>query len=200
MVVIYMDATLSTKHLIAALPRPRKTEPQTPTQQPAAAPRGNQTSTGDLDGLHLRHLHLVFGHRDGEHAVLHARLHLIHLGVLRQPEPPQEPPAAPLHPVPLVVLLLLLLPAPLPADLEHPAVLHLHLHLLLLHPREVRLEHVRLRRLLPVDSGVGDGPRLARQRLGEGAEGVEGEAMEGVVEEVKGEGVEDVAAPDDGHA
>jgi hypothetical protein len=155
----------------------------------------------DLDGLDLGLLDLLLGHGDGEHAVLHGRLDLLRLGVLRQPEPAHELPAAALHPVPLVVLLLLLL-APLAADLEHVAVLDLHLHLLLLETRDVGLEHVGLRGLLPVDAragecrGVGVGGNAREEAAA--AAGAEGEALEGVPE-VEGEGVEHVAAADQRH-
>ncbi|KAJ8457977.1 hypothetical protein OPV22_030903 [Ensete ventricosum] len=117
-----------------------------------------RSSTGDLDGLHLRLLlRLLLGHRHGQDPVLHGRLHLIHLGILRQPEPPQELVA--------LLLLLLLLLAPLAADLEDPAFLHL----LFLHPRQVGLEDVRLGGLLPIYAGVGEGGSLAHE-----AEGTEG--------------------------
>ncbi|CAL9040340.1 unnamed protein product [Musa banksii] len=121
------------------------------------------SSARDLDGLHLRLLlRLLLGHRHGQDTVLHGRLHLIHLGILWQPESPQELAAAPLHAMPLVALLLLLL-APLAADLENPAFLHLHLHLLLLRPRQVGLEDVSLRRLLPVDACVSEGGCVAHE-------------------------------------
>ncbi|URE24490.1 hypothetical protein MUK42_37785 [Musa troglodytarum] len=84
----------------------------------------------------------------------------MHLGILRQPEPPRELAAAPLHVVPLVALLLLL--TPLTVDLEDPAFLHLHLHLLLLHPRQVNLEAMSLRRLLPINACVSEGVSLMK--------------------------------------
>ncbi|KAI3427896.1 uncharacterized protein J3R85_009142 [Psidium guajava] len=83
---------------------------------------------------------------------------------LRQPKPPQEPPAPPLQPVPRVRHLLLL-PTPLAADAQHPPFFDLHSHLILPHPRQVRLENVRLRRLPPVDpraSELRDFPRQVR--------------------------------------
>ncbi|URE35062.1 hypothetical protein MUK42_37784 [Musa troglodytarum] len=83
----------------------------------------------------------------------------MHLGILRQPEPPRELAVAPLHVVPLVALLLLL--APLTADLEDLAFLHLHLHLLL-RPRQVNLEAVSLRRLLPINACVSEGVSLMK--------------------------------------
>ncbi|CAN1167061.1 hypothetical protein LINPERPRIM_LOCUS34581 [Linum perenne] len=111
------------------------------------------SSTRDLNSLDLRLLNLHLRHRHRQHAVLHRRLHLLHLRILRQPKPPHELPAAPLNSVPRIVLILLL-HVPLPADLQHPIVLHFDLHFLLLHPRQIRLEHVRLRRLLPVNSSA----------------------------------------------
>ncbi|KAK2966426.1 hypothetical protein RJ640_025974 [Escallonia rubra] len=117
---------------------------------------GNQASGDEarnVDGFNNRLLHLLLGNSDSQHSILHGGLHLIHLRILRQPEPAEEPPAAPLHAVPPVLLLFMLL-LPLPAYLQHPPFLDLHLHLLLLQPRQVRLEHVRLRGLLPVDGGA----------------------------------------------
>ncbi|KAK3031073.1 hypothetical protein RJ639_035104 [Escallonia herrerae] len=118
----------------------------------------------NVDGFNNRLLRLLLGDSDSQHAVLHGSLHLIHLRVLRQPEPSEETAAAPLHAVPHIGCLFLLL-VPLPADLQDPPFLHLHLHFLLLHSRQVRLEHVRLRGLLPVDGGAGErrhfgGPEL----------------------------------------
>ena len=123
-----------------------------------------ETSPGDLDRLHLRLLHLLLRHGDRQHAVFHGRLHLIHLGILRQPEPPQETATAAFDAVP-VICLLLQVSGSLAADLQHSPLL-LHLHLFLLQPRQIRLEHVRLRRLLPVDVRVGEGGRLRRPRRG----------------------------------
>jgi hypothetical protein len=116
--------------------------------------------TSDLNALHFWLLHLGLGHGDGEHAVLQAGLHLVHLGVLRQAEPRDELPAAALDAVPGVVLVLRLLGA-LAADDQHTAVLHLDLDLLLLHAGDVGFEHVRLGGLLPVDARVGEGGGLA---------------------------------------
>lgn len=160
----------------------------------------HQSSAADLDGLDVGLLNFLLGDSHSEDAVLHGGLDLVNLGVLRQPEPPEELAAAPLHAVPLVVLLLLLL-VPLAADLKDPAFLHLHFHLLLLHPGEVGLEDVGIGRLFPVDAGVGEGGGFAREagaRLAQGAKGVEGEALEGV-ENVEREGIKDVAAPHDRH-
>ena len=140
----------------------------------------------DLNGFHIGLLHFLLGNSDCEHSVLHSSLNLIDFGVLRQPEAAEEAAAATLHAVPLVVLVLLLL-RPLAADLKHPPLLDLHLHLFLLQPREIRFEHVRLRRLLPVDARVGDRRRLARDL---GAR--KGECGFEWVPHVKGEGVEDV--------
>ncbi|KAK3028601.1 hypothetical protein RJ639_039944 [Escallonia herrerae] len=92
-------------------------------------------SARNVNGLHIRLLNLLLWNSDCQHAVLHGGLHLIHLGILRQPEPAEEPPAAPLHAAPPLVLLFLLL-VPLSADLEHSAFLDLHLHLLLLQTRQ----------------------------------------------------------------
>ncbi|KAK2966430.1 hypothetical protein RJ640_025978 [Escallonia rubra] len=135
----------------------------------------------------------VLGNSDSQHAVLHGSLHLIHLRVIRQPEAAEEPAAAPLHAVPPVVLLFLL-PVPLPADLEDPPFLHLHLHFLLLQPRQVRLEHVRLRCLLPVDPRVGHRRRVAGEFPARGREGAAGvrEVLKGIPD-IKRKGVEDVA-------
>jgi hypothetical protein len=158
---------------------------------------------GDLDVLDVGLLGLLLGHGDGEHAVLHGRLDLVCLGVVRQSEPAKELAAAALHPVPPVVLLLVLLVA-LAADLQDVAVLNLHLDLLLPQPRHVRLEHVRFGGLLPVDPRAGKCRGLragARQRGNEAADaaGAEGEeALEGVPE-VEGEGVECVSTANQRH-
>lgn len=66
-----------------------------------------------------------------------------------------EPAAAPLRAVPLALLLVInRIPASLAAYGEDPAVLHLHLHVPLSDPREVDLEDMRLRGLLPVHADV----------------------------------------------
>jgi hypothetical protein len=159
--------------------------------------------TRDLDGLHLGLLDLLLGHGDSEHAVLHGGPDLLRLSVLGEPEPAHELAAAALHAVPGVRLLLLLLVA-LAADLEDVAVLDLNLHLLLLQPGDVRLEHVRLRSLLPVHARAGEGRDLgagARERGEEAAAaaaGAEREALKGIPD-VEGEGVEHVAAADQRH-
>ncbi|URD76926.1 hypothetical protein MUK42_09305, partial [Musa troglodytarum] len=109
----------------------------------------------DLNGPYLGLLHLPLGHYQGEHPVLHGGLHLVGLRILRQPEPPVEPAAAPLRAVPLALLLVInRIPAMLAAYGEDPAVLHLHLQVPLSDPREVGLEDMRLRGLLPVHADV----------------------------------------------
>uniref|UniRef100_A0A0A9GSJ7 Uncharacterized protein n=1 Tax=Arundo donax TaxID=35708 RepID=A0A0A9GSJ7_ARUDO len=140
-------------------------------------------------------MHVGLGHGDGEHAVLEPGLHLVHLGVLRQAEPPHELAAAALDAVPRVVLVLLFLVA-LAADDKHVTVFHLDLHLLLLDAGEVGLEDVRLRGLLPVNAGVGKGGGVGvgRHRRDHRAEHV----VEWVPE-VHGEGVEHAAAPHERH-
>ena len=67
---------------------------------------------------------------DSEHTILHSRLHLLQLGILREPEAPQEAPLQTFHPVPSIRRACLLFLA-LPADLQHVPFLHLHLHFLL---------------------------------------------------------------------
>ncbi|CAN1150643.1 hypothetical protein LINPERPRIM_LOCUS18089 [Linum perenne] len=124
----------------------------------------------DLNRLNIRLLNLGLGHSNSQHTVLHRRLNLLHLRILRQPKPPHELPAAPLHPVPRIVLVLLL-HVPLPAYLQHPILLHLHFNLLLLQPRHVRLEHVRLGCLLPVDPRVHESRVLPAGDEGRGRRG-----------------------------
>ena len=96
--------------------------------------------TRNLNGPNVRPLDFLFGHSDSELTILHISLDFLNLRVLRQPEPPREPSAAPLHAVPRVTLLFLLL-TPLPTYLENPTVLDLHLHFLL-QPRHVGFVNV----------------------------------------------------------
>jgi hypothetical protein len=100
---------------------PHRTTTATDQQQYTFRPRPYWIgcSTRDLNSLHLRLLLLRLGHGDREHAILEASLDLVHLGVLRQTEAPDELAAAALDAVPLVVLVLLL-PAALAADDQRP--------------------------------------------------------------------------------
>ncbi|KAF4374285.1 hypothetical protein F8388_002183 [Cannabis sativa] len=115
----------------------------------------------DLNRFDIRLLHFLLGNSDSQHSILHCSLHLIHLRILRQPEPPEELPAAAFHPVPRVILVFLL-HIPLSADLQHSALLDLHLHLLLLKPWYIGLEHVSLRSFFPIDSSVNHGRSFLR--------------------------------------
>ncbi|KAF8010795.1 hypothetical protein BT93_J1443 [Corymbia citriodora subsp. variegata] len=148
-------------------------------------------SARDVNGLNLRFLFLRFGNSDSEHSVLHRSLHLTHLRILWQPEPPHELPAATLQSVPLVVLVLLL-HLPLSTNLEHPIVLDLHFHFLLLDPGKIGLEHVGFRGFPPIDPGVDEGGIFPGSRGKEGR-GRERGVLEGVPE-VEREGVEGVPA------
>ncbi|CAN1816259.1 hypothetical protein LINPERHAP1_LOCUS27714, partial [Linum perenne] len=145
---------------------------------------------------HFSLLLLCLRNSNSQHTILHPSLHLIHLRILRQPEPPHELPAAPLHPVPLIVLLLLLF-TPLSANLQYPPFFHLHLHFFLLQPRHIRFKHMSLRSLFPVDPRVHKRRCLTRRcgqlvrDCGEGSAGSE-EVFEGVPN-VEGEWIEDVA-------
>ncbi|KDO69255.1 hypothetical protein CISIN_1g032737mg [Citrus sinensis] len=112
------------------------------------------TSARNVNSLNLRLLNILFRDSDSKHTVLHASSDLIHLGILRQPEPPHELATAPLNTVPLVVLLLLL-SAPLSAYLQNPSIFNLHLHLFLLQPRKISLKHMSFWGLFPVNSCVG---------------------------------------------
>lgn len=87
------------------------------------------------------------GDGNREDAVLQRGPDGVHVGVVRQPEAPPEPPPAALHAVPRVRPLLLLL-APLPADLQYVPVLHMDLHLLPPHPCRKR------RRQTSEDGGI----------------------------------------------
>ncbi|KAL8051243.1 hypothetical protein ABFX02_06G135000 [Erythranthe guttata] len=109
--------------------------------------------TRDGNGLDLRFFHLLFWHGDSQHPILHRRLHLLQICILRQPESADELAGAPLDTVPLVILLLFLL-ASLSADLKNIPVFNLNLHFFLLQPGNIHLEQVCLRRLFPVDPSV----------------------------------------------
>jgi hypothetical protein len=85
------------------------------------------------------------------------------VGVGRQPYGAHEALGAPLDAVPPVALVLGGA-LPLPADLEHLLLLHLHLHLVAAHPGEVRHEHVRRRRLLPVHARRRERRQAQRRR------------------------------------
>ncbi|KAF3772077.1 hypothetical protein EJ110_NYTH58817 [Nymphaea thermarum] len=171
----------------------RTTQSQ-PTQENAHPEEEDEDkrSAGDLDRLDFRLLDLLLGHGHGEDAVLHRCPHLIHLSVLRQPEPAEELALATLDAVPAIVLLLDLL-APLAADLKDAALLDLHLHLLLLDARKVGLKDVGFGRLLPIDLSVGEcrGLTAAEERtgIGNGAR----EALEGIPD-IERERIEVIAA------
>ncbi|KAJ6762108.1 hypothetical protein OIU74_024732 [Salix koriyanagi] len=113
-------------------------------------------STRDFNGLDIRFLNFLLRHSHSKHPILHRSLHLIHPGILRQPEPPQELATAPLDTVPRVILVLLL-HAPLSADLKHPVILNLHLHLLLFKTRKIGLKNMGFRGLFPIDASVNKG-------------------------------------------
>ncbi|KAF4374293.1 hypothetical protein F8388_002191 [Cannabis sativa] len=110
-------------------------------------------STRYFNGFDIRLLDLFFRDCNGKNSILHCSFDLIHFRILRKPEPPHELPAAPLHPVPRVVLIFLL-NVPLSADVEDSIIFDLHFHLFLLQPRNIGSEHVGLRSLLPVHSGI----------------------------------------------
>ncbi|KAF4372675.1 hypothetical protein G4B88_024219 [Cannabis sativa] len=110
----------------------------------------------DVNSFDIRLLDFLLGNSDSQHSILHCSLQLIHLRILRQPEPPEELPAAAFHPVPRVVLVFLL-HIPLSADLQHSSLLDLHLHLLLLKPWYIGLEHVSLRSFFPINSSGNHG-------------------------------------------
>ncbi|TYI92526.1 hypothetical protein E1A91_D02G076300v1 [Gossypium mustelinum] len=99
---------------------------------------------------------MKLGYSDSKHPILHGSLNLIHLGILRQPEPPHELAAAPFNPVPRIILVFLL-HVPLPTYLQHPIIYHFHFHFFFLKPRHIGLEHVGFRGFLPVDPGVDKG-------------------------------------------
>ncbi|KAG6397006.1 hypothetical protein SASPL_143167 [Salvia splendens] len=119
-------------------------------------------SARDINSFDLR----LLGHGHGQHPILHTRLNLISLSVLREAEAPEELARAPLDAVPGVILLLLLTAA-LAADLEDIPFLHLYLDLLLPEAGHVGLEHVGLRCLLPVHASRSELRRLvAKSRKG----------------------------------
>ncbi|ESQ51460.1 hypothetical protein EUTSA_v10017313mg [Eutrema salsugineum] len=119
--------------------------------------------TGDLNRFDISFLRLRFRHSHSQNSILHRSFHLIHLHILRQPKPPRKLPTRSLHTVPRVVLILLL-HVSLSTDLQNAVFLDLHLHFLLLKSRQVRLEHVRLRRLPPVHTCVHDRSVFSRKR------------------------------------
>ncbi|KAF4374289.1 hypothetical protein F8388_002187 [Cannabis sativa] len=142
----------------------------------------------DLNRFDIRLFDFLLGNSDSQHSILHCSLHLIYLRILRQPEPPEELPAAAFHPVPRVVLVFLL-HIPLSADLQHSSLLDLHLHLLLLKPWYIGLEHVSLRSFFPVNSSVNHGRSFLRDIRDR-----EREVFERIPH-VHGEWVENVAPP-----
>ncbi|TYJ05175.1 hypothetical protein E1A91_A12G146500v1, partial [Gossypium mustelinum] len=110
-------------------------------------------STRNLDGFDIRFLHFLLRNSYCKNPIIHGSFHLIHLHVLRQPEPPHELPTATFKPVPGVVLVFLL-HIPLTTDLKHPIVFNLHFHFLFLEAREVSLEHMGFRGFFPVHPGA----------------------------------------------
>ncbi|RWR97320.1 hypothetical protein CKAN_02674800 [Cinnamomum micranthum f. kanehirae] len=73
-------------------------------RKPFPLPSTNKTpanSRRDINGFDVWLLHLLLRHCNSEHPILHSSFHLIHFGVLWQPESPKELAAAPLNAVPL---------------------------------------------------------------------------------------------------
>jgi hypothetical protein len=155
-----------------------------------------QKLTRYLNRFDLRLLDLLLWHGDGQHAILHGSLDLLHLGILWEPEPPQELPAAALNTVPRVILLLVFSGA-LTAYLKDVALFHLDLDLLFLDSWKIGLEHMGFRGFFPVDASRGKGGGVRREGEGGGGAG-EGETFEWVPQ-VEREGVEEVVPPGDRH-
>ncbi|XXG61720.1 hypothetical protein AAC387_Pa05g0259 [Persea americana] len=104
--------------------------------------------------LIFRLLNMLLGHSYSDYSILHASFGLIHLGILRQPELPQEFAAAPLKPVPLIVLLFFL-SASLSAYLQDPPFFEFDFHIFLLQTWKVSFEDMSFWGLLPVYPGIG---------------------------------------------
>ncbi|MCD7454220.1 hypothetical protein HAX54_023975 [Datura stramonium] len=98
--------------------------------------------TRDLNGLDIRLLRLFLWNGNSEHSILHGRLNLVHLSVLRKSESSHKF-ASSLHAMPSIILIFLL-HVPLSADLKNPIVFDLHFYFLLLKPWEISLEHIGL--------------------------------------------------------
>ncbi|WRX33570.1 hypothetical protein QQP08_026057 [Theobroma cacao] len=94
-----------------------------------------------------------FWNSHSEHSIFHGSLNLIHLGILRQSEPPHELATATFHTMPSVVLVFLLY-IPLSTYLKHPVIFNLHLHFFFLKPWKISLEDVSFWGFLPVNPGV----------------------------------------------
>ncbi|KAK6935887.1 hypothetical protein RJ641_032917 [Dillenia turbinata] len=134
------------------------------------------SSTRDINRLDLRLLLFLLWNSDGEHAILHASLHVIHLGILRKAEAAEELTTAALDAMPRVSLLLLL-SALLSTDLENPSFFNLHLHFFLLESRKISLEDVSFGCFPPINASVDERGGLAR-RGRHGGESVGEEAIE----------------------
>ncbi|KAL0359238.1 UNVERIFIED_CONTAM: hypothetical protein Sangu_0773200 [Sesamum angustifolium] len=146
--------------------------------------------TRDVNGFNLCLLHLLLGHRDRQHPILHCRLYLIQLDILWQPEAAEELAAAPLHPVPFVVLLSCsLLLSPLICRILPSSTSTLTSSFF--NPGTSTL-NMGLRRLFPVDAGVGDGGGFScgGGEIGDG--GGEREALKGIPD-IQRNWIEDVA-------
>ncbi|KVI03644.1 hypothetical protein Ccrd_018054 [Cynara cardunculus var. scolymus] len=89
----------------------------------------------DFNRFHIRLLHFFLGNSNCENSVFHGCLHLIHLGILRQPESPGELPAAAFNPMPSIIIIFLL-HVSLAADLK------------------IGFEHMSFRGFLPIHTGV----------------------------------------------
>ncbi|KAL4587676.1 hypothetical protein LXL04_000549 [Taraxacum kok-saghyz] len=110
-------------------------------------------SSKDLNGLDIRLLHFFLGHGNREHSVFHGCFHLIHLSILRQPEPSGELPAAAFDSMPCIVFIFFL-HISLATDLKDPVVFNLHLDFFFLDPRKIGLEHMGFWGFLPIHTGV----------------------------------------------
>ncbi|XWS28759.1 hypothetical protein CRYUN_Cryun25bG0098800 [Craigia yunnanensis] len=96
----------------------------------------------NLNSLDIRLFHFQFWNSHSKHPIFHGSPDQIHLGILRQPEPPHELPTATFYAMPSVVLVFLL-HVPLSAYLKHPVIFNLHFHFFFLKPWNISLEHVQ---------------------------------------------------------
>ncbi|KAH0465632.1 hypothetical protein IEQ34_005735 [Dendrobium chrysotoxum] len=145
--------------------------------EPRSFNRPHFFQMGNLNRIHVRLLHLLFGYDDTNCPILHGRSRLIHLHVLWLWESVKELTVASLKSMPTMDQFLLL-PFLLIADLEDAAFHDLDLNILLFDAREFNLEDVSLRRLLPLEARVGEGRNLSHEIGARSVDSVVGEGGE----------------------
>ena len=137
----------------------RKTGHNLPVKYTMRLLQTSDQCLGNLDPSSLWLWLLNFWNCHCQYSILHLRLYLVQICVLRESDAPQEAAMSTLNAMPFVTLLHLLFPS-FATDLQSPAIHHLHFHFLFLQSWKIRFEYVCLRGFPPVNLCVGHRVRI----------------------------------------